>query len=79
MNIPQTPEDDINSAPFSKRNFSSGSSDNLERESHENTPTSPCKNQKFFNRLVSGFGSNSDSGLDTNSRKCKGYAHAEKM
>lgn len=71
MTLPQTPEDETNTVPsLSKRNFSSGSSDNLERESHENTPTSPCKNQKFFNRPVSGLGSNSDSGLDTNSRKC---------
>lgn len=75
--LPQTPEDETNLAPaglYNKRNanFSSGSSDNLERESHENTPSSPCKNQKFFNRSVSGPGSSvtSDSGLDSNSRKC---------
>lgn len=73
MTLPQTPEDEIAvpSGLPSKRNnnFSSGSSDNLERESHENTPTSPCANQTFFNRLSAAPGSNSDSGMD--SRKCK--------
>lgn len=53
MILPQTPEDDRAPSGFlSKRtNFSSGSSDNLERESHENTPTSPCANQQFFGKL----------------------------
>lgn len=76
--LPQTPEDEPNLAPtglYNKKsaNFSSGSSDNLERESHENTPSSPCKSQKFFNKSASGHGSsvNSDSGLDSNSRKCR--------
>lgn len=69
MTLPQTPEDEIAmpSGLASKRNnnFSSGSSDNLERESHENTPTSPCANQTFFNRLSAAPGSNSDSGMDS--------------
>lgn len=73
MTLPQTPEDDVAvpSGLPSKRNFnfSSGSSDNLERESHENTPTSPRDNHTFFNRLSAAPGSNSDSGMD--SRKCK--------
>lgn len=75
--LPQTPEDECNLSPaamYGKKNpnFSSGSSDNLERESHENTPSSPNKSQKFFGR-TSGQGSsvNSDSGLETISRKCK--------
>lgn len=75
MTLPQTPDDEVAvpSGMPSKRsnNFSSGSSDNLERESHENTPTSPFANQTFFNRLAATAapGSNSDSGMD--SRKCK--------
>ncbi|XP_031636667.1 eye-specific diacylglycerol kinase isoform X3 [Contarinia nasturtii] len=67
MTLPQTPDDEraIPSGLPSKRsnNFSSGSSDNLERESHENTPTSPFANQTFF--LSAGPGSNSDSGMDS--------------
>lgn len=75
MTLPQTPDgEEVMAVPSgmpSKRsnNFSSGSSDNLERESHENTPTSPFANQTFFNRLAAAPGSNSDSGMD--SRKCK--------
>lgn len=73
MTLPQTPEDDtaVPSGLTSKRNInlSSGSSENLDRESHENTPTSPRDNQTFFNRLSAAPGSNSDSGMD--SRKCK--------
>lgn len=74
MALPQTPDDEsaaVTTGMPSKRsnNFSSGSSDNLERESHENTPTSPFANQTFFNRLSAAPGSNSDSGMD--SRKCK--------
>lgn len=71
MPLPQTPDDErAPSGLPSKRsnNFSSGSSDNLERESHENTPTSPFANQTFF-LSAAGPGSNSDSGMD--SRKCK--------
>lgn len=73
MTLPQTPDEEkgVLSGMPNKRsnNFSSGSSDNLERESHENTPTSPFANQTFFNRLSAAPGSNSDSGMD--SRKCK--------
>ncbi|XP_055301129.1 eye-specific diacylglycerol kinase isoform X8 [Sitodiplosis mosellana] len=70
MTLPQTPDDEVAmpSGMPSKRsnNFSSGSSDNLERESHENTPTSPFANQTFFNRLSAAApGSNSDSGMDS--------------
>lgn len=74
--LPQTPEDENNIASpssfQSKHNlYSSGSSDNLEKESHENTPSSPTK--KFFNRSISGPGSGgtSDSGPEAPSRKCK--------
>lgn len=79
MTLPQTPDgdgDDVavsSSGLPSKRNinFSSGSSDNLERESHENTPTSPRDCQSFFNRLSTVAGSNSaDSGMDSHG-KCK--------
>lgn len=74
--LPQTPEDESNLSPatlYGKKNpnFSSGSSDNLERESKENTPSSPSKSNKFFNRPSAGSSLNSDSGLDANSRKCK--------
>lgn len=50
MILPQTPENDKANCrlPSKKTNFSSGSSDNLERESHENTPTSPNVAQHFF-------------------------------
>lgn len=69
--LPATPEDETASGLYGRRNpnFSSGSSENLGRESQGNTPSSPSKNQKFFERSGSGPGS-SDSGLD-NSRKCK--------
>lgn len=80
MTLPQTPDgdgDDVavsSSGLPSKRNinFSSGSSDNLERESHENTPTSPRDCQSFFNRLPTTVaGSNSaDSGMESHG-KCK--------
>lgn len=87
MTLPQTPDgdgDDVavsSSGLPSKRNinFSSGSSDNLERESHENTPTSPRDCQSFFNQRMSTTttttmamaGSNSaDSGMDSHG-KCK--------
>lgn len=55
MILPQTPDDDkANCRLLSKKtNFSSGSSDNLERESHENTPTSPNATQQFFGELSS--------------------------
>lgn len=54
--LPQTPEDDTHTARLlihqNHNQFSSGSSDNLERESHENTPTSPYANQQFFKKLA---------------------------
>lgn len=73
--LPATPEDETASSLYGRKNpnFSSGSSENLGRESQGNTPSSPSKNQKFFERSGSGPGSgpgSSDSGLD-NSRKCK--------
>lgn len=81
MQLPQTPDGDdvaVSSSGGlpSKRNinFSSGSSDNLERESHENTPTSPRDCQSFFNQRLSHMpmaSSNSaDSGMDSHG-KCK--------
>lgn len=82
MTLPQTPDgdgDDVavsSSGLPSKRNinFSSGSSDNLERESHENTPTSPRDCQSFFSQRMlttAVAGSNSaDSGMDSHG-KCK--------
>lgn len=54
--LPQTPEDETaTSSLLTQQNnnqFSSGSSDNLERESHENTPTSPNTNEHFFKKLA---------------------------
>lgn len=54
--LPQTPEDDPAKPQLlihqNHNQFSSGSSDNLERESHENTPTSPYGNKQFFNKLA---------------------------
>lgn len=78
--LPQTPEDESNLSPatlYGKKNpnFSSGSSDNLERESHENTPSSPNKNQRFFAKSGQGSSVNSDYGSDTISRKCMDNYH----
>lgn len=57
MILPQTPGDDeANFRLLSKKNnISSGSSDNLERESHENTPTSPNATHQFFGEFPSIF------------------------
>lgn len=78
--LPQTPEDDNGgggmaspSSLLHQKNYSSESSDNLDRESRAGTPSSPSK--KFFNRSLSGPGSGgtSDSlspGAEMPSRKC---------
>lgn len=73
--LPQTPEDDTASpnSLLQQKNYSSESSDNLDRESRAGTPSSP--NKKFFNRSLSGPGSGgtSDSlspGAEIPSRKC---------
>lgn len=85
MTLPQTPDgdgDDVavsSSGLPSKRNinFSSGSSDNLERESHENTPTSPHDCQSFFNRLstatMTGSNSTDFAAMDYSHGKCKQF------
>lgn len=77
--LPQTPDDDTalaSPSSFQQKhgNYSSESSDNLDKESRAGTPSSPNKN--FLNRSSSGPGSGGtlDSlspGADILSRKCK--------
>lgn len=76
--MPQTPNDDDGLASPSsllrKHNYSSESSENLDKESREGTPSTP--NKQFFNRSLSGPGSGGTSDslspcADCTSRKCK--------
>lgn len=76
--MPQTPDDDGLASPSSllrkHTNYSSESSENLDKESREGTPSTP--NKQFFNRSLSGPGSGGTSDslspcADCTSRKCK--------
>lgn len=75
--MPQTPDDDGLASPSSllrkHTNYSSESSENLDKESREGTPSTP--NRQFFNRSLSGPGSGGTSDslspcADCTSRKC---------
>lgn len=75
--MPQTPDDDGLASPSSllrkHTNYSSESSENLDKESREGTPSTP--NKQFFNRSLSGPGSGGTSDslspcADCASRKC---------
>ncbi|XP_037029627.1 eye-specific diacylglycerol kinase isoform X3 [Bradysia coprophila] len=75
--MPQTPDDDGLASPSSllrkHTNYSSESSENLDKESREGTPSTP--NKQFFNRSLSGPGSGATSDslspcADCTSRKC---------
>lgn len=81
--LPQTPDDDTALASPSSLhqkhgNYSSESSDNLDKESRAGTPSSP--NKVFLNRSSSGPGSGGtlDSlspGADILSRKCNDFIY----